>query len=157
MAVNFEEEAALRDASNVALMTAIDEGTGAESHSDWDFEVVNDAEHGRWEAILNEDAIGELTYRFVGGRVVLLSTWVSETYRRQGVARGLIANALNEVRESRRKITIICPVIGDFIARNRQYLDLIDPVHSGEGASAASGPQKGDWEEQPTTFERDLG
>ena len=42
--------------------------------SSWELDVIKDADHGRWVATLGADAIAELTYRFVGGRVVLLST-----------------------------------------------------------------------------------
>jgi uncharacterized protein len=44
--------------------------------SSWELDVINDAERGRWIATLDADAIAELPYRFVGGRVVLLTTWV---------------------------------------------------------------------------------
>jgi hypothetical protein len=49
---------------------------------------------------------------------VLLSTWVAHPYRQKRVATELIARVLDEIRHSRKKITIICPVVGDFIARN---------------------------------------
>jgi hypothetical protein len=48
--------------------------------SSWELDVINDPEHGRWVATLGADAIAELTYRFVGGRVVLLSTWINHAY-----------------------------------------------------------------------------
>jgi predicted GNAT family acetyltransferase len=69
---------------------------------------------------------------------VLLSTWVDSVYRGHGVASELVAHALDEVRESGKKITIICPVVGEFIARNLQYLDLIDEAHPGAGAQVTT-------------------
>ena len=68
------------------------------------------------------------------GGVVLLSTWVDHAYRDHRVARELVARVLDEIRESEKKITFICPVVGEFIARNPEYLDLIDKVHPGSGA-----------------------
>ncbi|MGW7824566.1 hypothetical protein ACWGLF_42375 [Streptomyces puniciscabiei] len=50
---------------------------------------------------------------------------------------------LNEIRESGKKITIICPVVGEFIARHPQYLDLIDKVHPGSGAHPQHQPAHG--------------
>jgi hypothetical protein len=44
--------------------------------STWVLDVINYAERGRWTATLGAEAIAELSYRFVGGRVVLLTTWV---------------------------------------------------------------------------------
>ncbi|MEV8213996.1 GNAT family N-acetyltransferase [Leifsonia sp. NPDC077715] len=97
----------------------------------------NNAERQRFVALLGADAIGELTYRHVGGRIVLLSTWVDSVYRNQRVAYELIARALDEISDTGKKITIICPVVGEFIARNPEYAELIDPGHPEDGAGAA--------------------
>ena len=102
-----------------------------------ELDIINDTERESWLALLGTDVIGELTYRYVGGRVVLLSTWVDNAYRNHRVASELIGHALDEIRETGKKITIICPVVGEFIARNLEYLDLIDEVHPGTGAEAA--------------------
>jgi predicted GNAT family acetyltransferase len=99
--------------------------------------VTTDIARGRWQALLGADSIGELTYRYVSGRVVLLSTWVNSVYRNQRVASELIGHALDDIRETSRTITIICPVVGEFIAHNPRYLDLIDEEHPGAGAEAA--------------------
>jgi predicted GNAT family acetyltransferase len=131
LTINLEAEAATREENNVALIAALDKVGLSEVKSSWELDVINDPEHGRWVATLGADAIAELTYRFVGGRVVLLSTWVNHAYRNHRVATELVARVLDEIRESGKKITIICPVVGEFIARNPQYLDLIDKGPSG--------------------------
>ena len=152
-----EAEAATREESNAALIAALDETSLNEVESSWELDVINDAEHGRWVAALGADAIGELPYRFVGGRVVLLSTWVDPAYRRNRVATELVARVLDEIRESGKKITVICPVVGEFIARNPQYLDLIDKVHPGAGAYPQHQPAGGQNDEQQiAAFEHDL-
>jgi predicted GNAT family acetyltransferase len=156
MALDFEAEATTREKSNATLMTALARFHANETRSSWELDVINDAEHGRWTAILNEDAVAELPYRFVSGRVVLLSTWVAHPYRNQRVATELIARVLDEIRASGKTITIICPVVGEFIARNPSYADLIDPVHPGDGAYPRRDPADGDLDEQLTAFERDL-
>lgn len=137
MTTDIEEEDAARSVNNAALISGLNEPPREAVRSDWDLDIVNDTERGRWLALLGADAIGELTYRYVGGRVVLLSTWVNSVYRNQRVASELIGHALEETRETGKKITIICPVVGEFIARNPRYLDLIDEVHPGAGAEAA--------------------
>ena len=106
----------------------------SEGEPSWEFDVVDDAERGRWIATIDAETIGELTYRFVGGRVVLLSTQVNRAYRNHRVATELVARALEGIRESGKTITIICPFVGEFIARNPEYLDLIDKAHPGSGA-----------------------
>ena len=156
MTINLEAEAATREENNAALIAALDKVGLGEVESSWELDVTNDAEHGRWIAILGADAIAELTYRFVGSRVVLLSTWVNHAYRNHRVATELIARVLNEIRESGKKITIICPVVGEFIARNPEYLDLIDKVHPGSGAYPRHEPEDDHADAQLTAFERDL-
>jgi predicted GNAT family acetyltransferase len=156
MTINLEAEAVTREENNAALIDALDTVRPSEVESSWELDVINDAEHGRWVAILGADAIAELTYRFVGGRVVLLSTWVDHAYRNHRVATELIARVLDEIRESGKKITIICPVVGEFIARHPEYRDLIDEVHPGAGAYPQREPAGGQDDEQLTAFEREM-
>jgi predicted GNAT family acetyltransferase len=124
-----------RAENNAELIAALKE-PAVTVRSAWDLEVVDDTERQRFVALLGADAIGELSYRHVGGRIVLLSTWVDSAYRNQRVASELIARTLDEIRETGQKITIICPVVGEFIARNPGYADLIDAAHPGDGARA---------------------
>jgi predicted GNAT family acetyltransferase len=142
--------------NNVTLITALDKPDHSEVESSWELDVVNDAEHGRWIAALGAEGIAELTYRYVGGRVVLLSTWVDQAYRNRRVATEPIGRVLQEIRESGKKITIICPVVGEFIDRNPEYADLIDKVHPGAGAYPSGEPATGNKEDQLTAFERNL-
>jgi predicted GNAT family acetyltransferase len=154
---SIEAEAAARQESNAALIATLDETRGREVESSWELDVVNDAERGRWFASIGPEAIAELPYRFVGGRVVLLTTWVDPAYRHHRVASELIARVLNEIRETGKKITVICPVVGEFIARNPQYLDLIDKVHPGAGAYPLREPPVGqNDDEQLASFEHDM-
>lgn len=134
MPTNIETEEAARKEINAALISALNAEPSLEPKSDWELDFANDTERGRWIALLGVETIGELTYRHVGGRVVLLSTWVNSAYRNRRVASELVAHALDEVRETEKKITIICPVVGEFIKHNPQYVDLIDAVHPGAGA-----------------------
>jgi hypothetical protein len=65
---------------------------------------------------------------------VLLTIWVGPAYRKNRVATELVSRVLHEIRESGKKITSICPVVGEFIDRNLEYADLIDKVHPGAEA-----------------------
>jgi predicted GNAT family acetyltransferase len=133
MTLDLEPDPVAREENNMALIAALDEPSPIEESS-WDLDVQKDEEHSRWIATLGADAIGELSYKFAGNRVVLLTTWVDPAYRNNRVATELISAVLDEIRQTGKKITIICPVVGTFIQRNPQYVDLIDPVHPGSGA-----------------------
>jgi predicted GNAT family acetyltransferase len=156
MTIDLDAEAVTREENNAALIVALDRDGLSQVESSWDLDVINDAEHGRWVAVLGADAIAELTYRLVGGRVVLLSTWVDHGYRNHRVATELVVRALDEIRESGKKITIICPVVGEFIARSPEYLDLIDKVHPGAGAYPGHEPAGDQNDERLTAFEQDM-
>lgn len=149
-------EADSREASNSELIAALNEPGPSDIESEYALDVVNDPERGRWIAALGADAIGELTYRFVGGRVVLLSTWVNHAYRNRRVATELIARVLDEIRGTGKKITIICPVVGEFIARNPQYRDLVDDVHPGAGAFPKPAASSENGADELASFQRDL-
>ena len=155
MTINLETQSAAREENNAALIAALAETSLSEGESSWELDVLNDAEHGRWIATLGADAIAELPYRFVGGRIVLLTTWVNHAYRNNRVATELISRVLDEIRESGKKITIICPVVGEFIARNPEFLDLIDTVHPGSGAHPKHEPVGVQDDEHLTAFERE--
>ncbi|NEN07769.1 N-acetyltransferase [Diaminobutyricibacter tongyongensis] len=134
MRINIEDDAVAREENNLALIATFDTPDASDVASTWEFDVLKDEEHGRWIATLGADAIGVLPYRIVGGRVVLLATWVNHAYRNNRVATELVSRVLNEIRESGKKITVLCPVVGEFIAHNPEYLDLIDKIHPGSGA-----------------------
>ncbi|WP_406046220.1 N-acetyltransferase [Micromonospora sp. NBC_00898] len=77
-------------------------------------------------------------------------------YRRNRVVTELVARVLDEIRESGKKITVICRVVGEFIALNPEYLDLIDKVHPGAGAYPQHEPAGPQDNEQLTAFEHDM-
>ncbi len=156
MAINLEAEASAREENNAALIAALGEVSQSDVESSWELDLFNDAERGRWVAMVSDEAIAELSYRFVGGRVVLLTTWVDPAYRKHQVATELVSRVLNEIRESGKKITIICPVVGEFIARHPEHADLIDKVHPGAGAYPKRKPMEGDHEKEIRAIERDL-
>jgi predicted GNAT family acetyltransferase len=156
MTIDLEAEAAAREKNNAALIAALGQKGLSDVESTWRLDVLNDAEHGRWIATLGAEAIAELPYRYVGGRAVLLSTWVDPVYRNNRVATELVARVLDEIRENGKTITIICPVVGEFIARHPEYADLIDKVRPGVGAHPKREPAKGDHDQELTAFERDL-
>jgi predicted GNAT family acetyltransferase len=152
--MSVETEQTDREARDAALIAAMRSRTPDDTLSSFDMDVINDPERGRWIATLGAEAIGELSYRFVGGRVVLLTTWVDHAYRDHRVATELIGRVLDEIRQTGRTITIICPVVGEFIGRHREHLQLIDPVHPGSGAYPAS--PMDDVDQELRAFEADM-
>jgi predicted GNAT family acetyltransferase len=129
----FLDEGSRAVISELGAMAALEASltSAARAGSDYELDLSDDAEYGKYVAYLNQDEIGALSYRHVGGRVVLLSLFVDDAFRGHGVATELIEYVLESVRRSGRRITIICPVVRTFIDRNPEYEALVDQAHPG--------------------------
>ncbi|MFI6266877.1 GNAT family N-acetyltransferase [Micromonospora sp. NPDC051006] len=97
-----------------------------------DFQVVNDEKLGIYDAIVGDREVAGLSYNVAGDdRLVLLATSVFPEYRKQGIATELIRRVLDDVRVQGRTVTIMCPIVRNFIEHNPEYADLVDPEHPG--------------------------
>ena len=157
MATTLEAEAQRRDTNNEALIAEMTAPAHNDTPSDYELTIINDAERSRWIAVLGAEGIGELTYRYVGGRVVLLKAWVDPSYRNHGIASEMIVYALDEIQHLGKKITVICPVVGSFIAQHSEFAGLIDERHPGSGARPpAMASSDEDDEAELGEFEKDI-
>lgn len=100
--------------------------------------VVHEEDRRRWILVLGDERIGTLTYQLAGGRFVLIATHVVEAHRHHGLASLMVGRALDEIRAAGRRITVICPFVGDYIANHPDYADLVDAIHPGSGASGSN-------------------
>jgi predicted GNAT family acetyltransferase len=97
-----------------------------------DFDVVNDEKSGIYKAIAVTTEIAGMPYNVAGhDRIVLLATSVIPEFRNQGVATRLIRTVLDDLRAHGKTVTVVCPIVRHFIARNPEYADLVDPEHPG--------------------------
>jgi predicted GNAT family acetyltransferase len=101
--------------------------------SDYPLEFGSDDADSKYEAYLDGQTIATLTYRRLqqGRRVALLTTVVKREHRHHGVATELIARALDDLRAEGVTVTVICPLVREFIDRFPDYADLVDPAHPG--------------------------
>jgi predicted GNAT family acetyltransferase len=101
--------------------------------SDYSLEFGSDDADSKYEAYLDGQTIATLTYRRLqrGRRVALLSTVVKREHRHHGVATELIARALDDLRAEEVTVTVICPIVRQFMDRFPDYADLVDPAHPG--------------------------
>lgn len=84
-----------------------------------------------YAATIDGRELATLRFDEVDGRVVVITTTVLPEFRGRGIATDLIADALDDIRERGRRVTVLCPVVAAFIAGNWQYADLIDAEHPG--------------------------
>ncbi len=113
------------------------DGDAPVEQADYEIEVLNDTEHSKYEAWLNQNAVAELTYQFAGNRIVLMHAEVDPSFQKHKIATELVEWALNDVRASGRKATIICPVVRGFIDKHPEFEDVIDSRHPGVSSEDA--------------------
>lgn len=104
--------------------------TGASEESP-EWLVRDNPAGGVYEAVVNGEVIGIVGYNDAQTRRVLTHTAVDPEYRHQGVAHGIITYALEDIRSHHRTVTVICPIVTDFIRDHPEYADLVDPSHPG--------------------------
>jgi predicted GNAT family acetyltransferase len=101
------------------------------------FEVVHLPEKRRYEIRDDGKAVGAAHYRREPGRVVFTHTKVSDAYAGQGLGALLVKAAVDDVRASGQRIVPVCPFVGAFLRRHREYDDVVDPPPAPPGTTAA--------------------
>jgi predicted GNAT family acetyltransferase len=107
--------------------------------SDYELDITHDPDLAVYRAWINSDEVAILTYKIVGHRFVLLSTSVVPAFRKHGIATELIAHVLDDVRESGRTVTVICPAVREFMDHYPDYEDLLDKNRPGVRSRADVG------------------
>jgi predicted GNAT family acetyltransferase len=123
-----EGTSALVDEVVAAAVRDVDEPS---ADADSDIIVLRNADTGFYIATKDGRDIAHIRFEEVDGRVVLLATTVEPEFRGRGIATALIADALDDIRQRGKRVTVYCPVIAAFIAGNVQFSDLVDPHHPG--------------------------
>jgi predicted GNAT family acetyltransferase len=133
----FPDEAGYPDGTGTLSQTQkslIDEVTDADDErpkSELAFEVVRDDDNKRYDALVEDEAVGIMTYELNDTRISLVSTEVPPDYRGQGVASELIWRVLDDIRKRGETVTVICPIVRTFINEHPEYSDLVDTVRPG--------------------------
>ncbi|MFG2191887.1 GNAT family N-acetyltransferase [Streptomyces sp. NPDC048639] len=94
-------------------------------------EVTENADKARYEVRVGADLAGFAEYRARNGRIVFTHTEIDPAFQGRGLARALAGAALDDVRERGLTATPLCPFIADYIRRNPQYAEIVDPAHRG--------------------------
>jgi hypothetical protein len=95
------------------------------SAGDLSIVVVDEPGRQRYEARLGDQVVGFTEYRFVRGRLILFHTEVDPSVEGRGVGGRLVSGTLDDIRARGLKITVKCPFVTAFLARNPEYRDLV--------------------------------
>ncbi len=90
-------------------------------------QVVNNADHQRYEIHVDGTLAGVAQYRRDQGVVTFTHTEVDPAYEGHGLGSVLARSALDEVGGSGEQVVPLCPFVAGYIRRHPQYVDLVVP------------------------------
>ncbi|MGW9629613.1 GNAT family N-acetyltransferase [Agromyces sp. NPDC055520] len=127
----YPDGAGFLDEGTVALvdevtMAAVREVDRPSTDAELDIEVHRIDDEHVYSATIGGRELASLRYDEVDDRTVVLTMTVLPEFRGRGIADELIANALDDIRDHGRRVTVRCPVVAAFMAGNPQFSDLLD-------------------------------
>ena len=87
--------------------------------------VRDNPELQRYEAIVDGELAGSISYREREGELVLVHTQVEEEFEGQGIASRLVAATLDDIRVRGLQMRPFCPFVKAYLERHPEYDDLI--------------------------------
>jgi predicted GNAT family acetyltransferase len=88
--------------------------------------VITDApERKRFEATVDGELAGFLTYRSRQGLLALIHTQVEDRFEGRGLGGRLARFALDQAREQGVEVLPFCPFVNGWMKRHREYVDLV--------------------------------
>lgn len=88
--------------------------------------TVSDAsDRKRFEIAIGETVVGHVEYRRRPGVISLLHTEIDPAHNGEGLGTLLINSVLDAARAQGLAVQPYCPFVQSFIARHREYLDLV--------------------------------
>jgi len=116
-----------RDQLSPEQVVLIDEVANGADTPAFEFYVVKDERSALYSAMVGSTEVGGLSYTTAGDdRLLLLEVSVFPLHRKQGIATALIRRVLDDVREQGQTVSVICPIVHEFIARHPEYADLME-------------------------------
>ena len=90
-----------------------------------DVQVVNNPEEHRYEVRADGELAGWTIYRERPGLIVFVHTEIDQRFEGQGLASQLIRTALDDARDRELQVLPFCPFVNGYIARHREYAELV--------------------------------
>jgi predicted GNAT family acetyltransferase len=92
-------------------------------------EVVHEPGEHRYVARVDGASAGLIAYHERPGLIALVHTEVDDRFEGQGVGSALAAFALDDARARGLSVLPFCPFVAGWIARHRDYVDLVPEQH----------------------------
>jgi uncharacterized protein len=84
-----------------------------------------DTDRSRYEIWAGDDLAGYVLYRLMGPRIKFVHTEVEPAFEGRGLGGILARAALDWARSERLEVLPVCPYIAEWIAKHREYEDLV--------------------------------
>src|SRR3954468_14507547 len=88
-------------------------------------EVSDDREAERYVIAVEGEPAGFAQYRDRGRALAFVHTEIDDRFEGQGLGGRLVSAALDDVRSRDLAVLPYCPFVRGYIARHREYLDLV--------------------------------
>lgn len=87
--------------------------------------ITDAADHGRFEAHVDDELAGVLEYVRKRGRLALVHTEVLPDREGQGIGAALVRHALDHARATGLRVIPICPYVQTYLARHPEDHDIV--------------------------------
>lgn len=101
-----------------------------------DIEIVDNEAESRYEARLEGELAGSLTYRRRTARISLIHTEVDDRFRGRAIGTRLAVAALDAARAEGLAVLPICPLVADYIDHHPDYQELVAEGYRRPGSSS---------------------
>jgi predicted GNAT family acetyltransferase len=91
-----------------------------------DISIERNERRHRYEAMLDGELAGFMTYRLAEGTIELVHTEIDDAFEGHGVGSALARDVLDEIRrDGTRRVIASCPFVAEWIDRHPDYADLV--------------------------------
>ena len=90
-----------------------------------DFDVQDNADHHRFELLVDGGIAGLAMYRRRDDAVVITHSEVSPEFRGRGLGNELAKRTLDLIRSRGEKVVTLCPFFARYVASHREYDDIV--------------------------------
>ena len=90
--------------------------------------VRDNPDRRRVEIELGDGSVAIAEYTLPAGKIMFTHTEVPEAHEGKGIGTALIRFALDAARERGLKVIPICPFFADYMKKNADVQDLLDPA-----------------------------
>jgi uncharacterized protein len=106
-------------------------------------QITNNDGRNCYEGVIDDQVVGVVVYKRIGGRVVIRHTVIEPEFRGKGLGAQLVRTVLDDLRKRGDKLTNYCGFVADFIADNPEYQSVVDADRPGMTAPRAMRGQNG--------------